>query len=151
MLDRVHTAIKTGDVQGLARRFFGGGGGGFGVRPPFDRWVERPGESAAPRREASEGEGQQAGEEGAEPQMGQSTLQDLFRLLRPPGARGGGRFNLTYGTYNPAGGRGQGEMVETGDYLVTLKAGEHTRSQVLRVISTTGESGGRFLAGEEER
>jgi hypothetical protein len=81
--------------------------------------------------------------------VSQNVLQDLFRLLRPPGARGG-RFNLTYGTYNPTGGRGAGAMVETGDYLVTLKAGDHTRSQVLRVIRMTGESDGRFLAGDGE-
>jgi photosystem II stability/assembly factor-like uncharacterized protein len=149
MLDRMHTAIKTGDVQSLTRRFFGGGGGGFGERPPFDRWVERPGESAAPRRAAGAGEGPQSEEEGSEPQVSQNVLQDLFRLLRPPGARGG-RFNLTYGTYNPTGGRGAGALVETGDYLVTLKAGDHTRSQVLRVMRMTGESDGRFLAGDGE-
>jgi photosystem II stability/assembly factor-like uncharacterized protein len=153
LVERIQTAIKSGDVQGLARRFLGGGGGGFGGRPPADRWVERPGESSAPRRQASEGERpEEADTEGGEPQLDQNQFQDILRLLRPPGARGrGGRFGLAYGTYSPGSGQGQASMVETGDYLVSLKVGDRTLHRVLRVIRTTDGAGGGFFAGDEER
>jgi len=154
MLDRFATAIKTGDMQAFRRAFGGGGGGGFGERPGFGRWVERPGESNVPQRQAAEGEGAAAGEEGAQPQMGQGQLQDILRLLRPPGSRGG-RFGLSYGTYSPGGGgRGRGgfggSMVDTGDYLVSITVGDRTMSRVLRVIRTTEGSGGGFFGGDDD-
>jgi photosystem II stability/assembly factor-like uncharacterized protein len=157
MLDRFATAIKTGDMQAFRRAFGGGGGGGFGERPGFGRWAERPGESNVPQRQAAEGEGAAAGEEAAQPQMGQGQLQDILRLLRPPGARGGGRFGLSYGTYSPGGGGGGrggfgGSTVETGDYLVSITVGDHTMSRVLRVIRMTeGGGGGFFGEGDLDR
>jgi photosystem II stability/assembly factor-like uncharacterized protein len=167
MLERIQTAIKTGDIQSITRRFFGagGGGGGFGERPPADRWVERPGESSPQQARRAAGaqrqEGQEAGGEPQEPEMEQSQFQDLLRLLRPPGSRGGGRFGLTYGTYNPGGAGGGfggggggagggGPMVSTGDYLVSLKVGDRTLHRVLRVIRTTDGAAAGFFAGDGE-
>jgi hypothetical protein len=167
MLERIQTAIKTGDIQSITRRFFGagGGGGGFGERPPADRWVERPGESSPQQARRAAGaqrqEGQEAGGEPQEPEMEQSQFQDLLRLLRPPGSRGGGRFGISYGTYNPGGAGGGfggggggagggGPMVSTGDYLVSLKVGDRTLHRVLRVIRTTDGAAAGFFAGDGE-
>ncbi|MDH3495167.1 MAG: hypothetical protein OER21_00175 [Gemmatimonadota bacterium] len=143
MLDRIKQAIKTGDFQSLARRLFGGGGGGQRPGGPA-RFNERPGETSGPAgRQASEGEGAQAGEEGSEAAMpGQSQLREIMQALRPPGTRGGG-FGISYRTYNP-GRRGAGPMVDTGDYLVTLVAGDQTHGRVLRVVRTTAGEGSGF-------
>jgi hypothetical protein len=151
LLDRLAEGIRTGNLQALAQQFGfgGGGGGGFGGGQP-GRFVERPGETSGPApRAAAQTEG--ATEEGAEPQLQQGQLQDILRLLRPPGQRGaGGGFNLSYGTYNPAR-RGPAPMVETGDYLVSLTVGNRTMSQVLRVVRMTGGAGAGFFAGEDDR
>jgi len=145
MVNRMRDGIKTGDTQGLFRRFGGGGRGAGASRG----WVDRPGESSGPARgAAAQGEGQQAAEEGAEAMPGQNQIQEIMRALRPPGARGGGRFGLSYGTYNP-GRRGGGPLAATGDYLVTLKVGDQTLHQVLRVERLpSAEDTGSFF--EEE-
>jgi len=146
MVNRMRDGIKTGDVQGLFRRFGGGGGRGAGGSRG---WVDRPGESSGPARgAAAQGEGQQATEEGAEAMPGQSQIQEIMRALRPPGARGGGRFGLSYGTYNP-GRRGAGPLAATGDYLVTLKVGDQTVHQVLRVERMPGTEDPGFFFEEE--
>jgi hypothetical protein len=152
MLNRMRDGIKAGNVQELFQRF-GGGGGGGGPRaagPP--RFQERPGETSGPARgAAAQGEGQQAGEEGGEAAMpAQSQMQDILRALRPPGSRGGGRFSLSYGTYNPAR-RGAGPLATTGDYLVTLKVGDQTFRQVLRVERMPGTEDTGFGFEETER
>jgi hypothetical protein len=152
MLTRLRDGIKTGNIQDLIRRFTGGGGGGQRPGGAAGGWVERPGETSGQARgAAAQGEGQQATEEGAEAAMpGQSQMQDIMRALRPPGSRGGG-FNVSYGTYNPTR-RGAGPLMPTGDYLVTLKAGDQTLRQVLRVERMPGtEDSGTFFEEEHDR
>jgi photosystem II stability/assembly factor-like uncharacterized protein len=151
MLNRMRDGIKTGNVQDLFQRFGGGGGGGPRQAGPA-RFAERPGESSGPARgAAAQGEGQEAGEEGGEAAMpGQSQMQDILRALRPPGARGGGRFSMSYGTYNPTR-RGAGPLMATGDYLVTLKVGDQVFQQVLRVERMPGTEDSGFAFDELER
>jgi len=150
MVNRMREGIKTGDMQSMFRRFGGGGGrpGGGGG----DRWADRPGESSGPARgAAAQGEGQQAGEEGGEAAMpGQSQMQDILRALRPPGSRGG-RFSMNYGTYSPMRRGGGGSLVATGDYLVTLKVGDQTLQQVLRVERLPGAEDSGFFFEEDDR
>jgi len=150
MLNRMRDGIKTGDMQGLFRRFGGGGGGRPGGAA--GGWTDRPGESSGPARgAAAQGEGQQASEEGGEAAMpGQNQIQEILRALRPPGSRGGGRFGVTYGTYNPMR-RGAGSLVATGDYLVTLKVGDHMLQQVLRVERQPGAEDPGFFFEEDDR
>jgi len=149
MLNRLRDGIKSGNLQEIFRRF-GGGGGGQRPGGAAGGWVDRPGETSGPARgAAAQGEGQQAADEGAEAAMpGQAQLQDIMRALRPPGSRGGG-FGVTYGTYNPTR-RGAGPLMPTGDYLVTLKVGDQTLRQVLRVERTPGteDTGSFFEEGD---
>ncbi|MDH5198365.1 MAG: hypothetical protein OEY20_14070, partial [Gemmatimonadota bacterium] len=148
MINRMRDGIKTGDMQGLFSRF-GGGGGGRGGPGGGGGFQERPGESAGRARgAAAQGEGQEAGEEGAEAAApGQSQIQEIMRALRPPGSRGGG-FGLSYGTYNPTR-RGLGPLMATGDYLITLKVGDQTMQQVLRVERMPGTEDSGFPFDEE--
>jgi hypothetical protein len=142
--------IKTGNIQELFQRFGGGGGGGQRAAGP-PRFQERPGESTGPARgAAAQGEGQQAEEGGEAAMPGQSQMQEILRALRPPGSRGGGRFSMSYGTYNPTR-RGAGPLMTTGDYLVTLKVGDQTFQQVLRVERTAGTEDTGFAFEEGER
>ena len=78
---------------------------------------------------------------------GQSQMQEILRALRPPGSRGGG-FSMSYGTYNP-GRRGAGSLAATGDYLLTLKVGDQTLHQVLRVERQPGTEDSGFFFEEE--
>jgi hypothetical protein len=150
MVNRMREGIKTGNIQELFQRFGGGGGGGPRPAGP-PRFQERPGETSGPARgAAAQGEGQEAGEEGGEAAMpGQSQMQDIMRALRPAGARGG-RFSMSYGTYNPTR-RGAGPLMATGDYLVTLKVGDQTFQQVLRVERMPGTEDSGFAFEEEGR
>ena len=79
----------------------------------------------------------------------QSPMQDILRVLRPPGTRGG-RFSLSYGAYNPTR-RGAGPLMSTGDYLVTLKVGDQTLQQVLRVERMPGAEDSGFTFEELDR
>jgi hypothetical protein len=149
--NRMRDAIKTGNLQEMFQRFGGGGGGGQRAAGPA-RFQERPGETSGPARgAAAQGEGQQATEEAVEAAMpGQSQMQEIVRALRPPGTRGGG-FSMSYGTYNPTR-RGAGPLARTGDYLVTLKVGEQTFQQVLRVERMPGtEDPGFFFEEARDR
>jgi Sortilin, neurotensin receptor 3, len=151
MLNRMRDAIKTGNMQDMFRRFAGGGGGGQRSGGAAGGWADRPGETSGPARGgAAQGEGQQAAEEGGEAAMpAQSQIQDILRALRPPGSRGGG-FNVSYGTYNPTR-RGAGPLMPTGDYLVTLKVGDQTLRQVLRVERRPGtEDSGSFFEARDQ-
>ena len=149
MVNRMRDGIKTGNLQELFQRFGGGGGAQRPAGPP--RFQERPGETSAPARgPAARSEGQQAGEEGGEAAMpAQSQMQDILRVLRPPGTRGG-RFSLSYGAYNPTR-RGAGPLMSTGDYLVTLKVGDQTLQQVLRVERMPGAEDSGFTFEELDR
>ena len=154
MLNRMRDGIKSGNTQEIFQRFGGGGGGGGGGgqrAAGAPRFQERPGETSGPARgAAAQGEGQQAGEEGGESALpGQSQMQEILRALRPPGVRGGG-FNVSYGTYNPTR-RGAGPLMVTGDYLVTLKVGDQTLQQVLRVERMPGTEDSGFGFEESER
>lgn len=139
-LDRLKTRFLTGDVAGLFRGNRGGGQSGF---------VERPGEGAAPRapgqragrdttrREADSaqrvaqradttarvGGGPSGG--GEEAQIDPESLGQLTTALRRAGVP------LSFG-----GGRGGAPLVENGDYLVSMKVGDRTHRQVLRVERT---------------
>ena len=149
MVNRMRDGIKTGNIQELFQRFGGGGGAQRPAGPP--RFQERPGETSTPARgPAARSEGQQAGEEGGEAAMpAQSQMQDILRVLRPPGTRGG-RFSLSYGAYNPTR-RGAGPLMSTGDYLVTLKVGDQTLQQVLRVERMPGAEDSGFAFEELDR
>ena len=119
---------------------FGGGGGGGAAATaaqtarlgPGGNWVARPGEGSA-----------RGGGGGAMPAMsatmedimavfpgGFQELQEVFQVPGRPGISaigggsggGGGRF-----------GGNQGSVVQTGDYVVTLRVGNETQRQLLRV------------------
>ncbi len=118
-LERVAEQLRTAP-QGAGG--FGGGGGGGGVFPvPPESWADRPAEARA-----TAGGGGGAG--GGEP----SLQQEVLRLVRGGAAGGGAR----------RGGGGAGlfpvrsetaPLAEPGTYTVTLKIGDRTFSQTLRV------------------
>jgi hypothetical protein len=75
-------------------------------------------------------------------------LQELQDLLRYPGQRGGGRGGRGGGF----GFGGQAPTVNSGDYLVTLKVGGKTYSQLLRVERMSGgdDSGSPFEEHDDD-
>ncbi|HEY6059498.1 MAG TPA: hypothetical protein VIV10_02840, partial [Gemmatimonadales bacterium] len=154
-LDPIKTALLAGDVQGLAQRFgFGGGGGaggggGGGVAAAGGRFVERPGETT-PRAPgaagAAAGAQQQEGGEGAADQPDPTFLGTLGQLIRLPSQRGGGGGGGGFGalgfvaqTFGRAAGGGGGfggggaNVVQSGNYLVSITIDGKTLSRVLRV------------------
>jgi len=124
---------------------FGGRGGGFGravsscERPltQWDTFCARPGEGQVPRPGTPE-----AAAEGGGVQRGQTQESDavkkVFELIglkvpAGPGGRGGGGGFAGFG-----GAAEQG----TGSYLVTLKVGDKTYKQVLKVERVSGGDSG---------
>lgn len=167
VLDRIRTAIETGD-QAVFRQmlgFGGGGGGGSGGGARAGVFVERPGESPLPGARGAGGPGRPggpgAGGEGAAPAMDQERLRELAELLRPagiPAPRGGGGFGAfrflfggTGGGFGGFGGGG-GNLAEPGDYVVTVTVGGQTMKQKLRIerASGGGAEGGFFEEEEHE-
>ncbi len=131
-----------------------GGGGGFGAL--FRRgggesrgFTERPGESPLPSTAAARRAGGDTTRAapggraaGGEPPIDRDLLGDVLDAMRAAGiSRGGGLF-----------GRGGPPLVTTGDYLVTLSAGEHRVHQVVRVerIGALDGSDANGLNLEEE-
>ena len=160
-LDKLREAITTGNTGDLFRRRGGGGAGGA--------FQERPGESPPPRAPAA---GRQRADTGAardtsarrqradtaardttarrgamaqaeSTELDRELLGELFTVFRRAGLQG-----LT------GGGRGGGApTVESGDYLVSLKVGDRTMRQVLRVEKTQSAPGvmAREESEDEER
>ncbi|HET7584175.1 MAG TPA: hypothetical protein VFK13_04665 [Gemmatimonadaceae bacterium] len=136
-LERIKTMLLSG----------GGFGGLFGGRQGAQpgQFAERPGESplpaATPRRAGADtAAGAERG--GGEQQIDRDLLGDVFDAIRAAGVSRGGFF-----------GRGGAPLVETGDYLVTLTAGNTSLHQLLRVerVGVLDESAGDGLHfGEEE-
>ncbi len=139
----VGTGMNRQMLEGMRRRLLSGeaaamfGGGGRGQRG--EGWVERPGESrGSARGQAEGGEGTAEGGE-----LSQESQGEIMRLLiprTPGGGFGGGLF---------ARGRG-GNMVASGDYLVTVDVGGQKLRQTLRVERTATADGGSSFGFEEE-
>ncbi len=135
MLDRIRANIESGNTRALFRSF-GGGGRGFGGRGGGQRdFVERPAESSA----GGGGRGGRGGGGGGGA-GGAPDVRQIFRLLRTPGSRG--RF----------GGRrgGGGQVVESGDYLVSITVEGKTLTQVLRVERVNGSGRGSGFGFESQ-
>ncbi|HMC55581.1 MAG TPA: hypothetical protein VKH19_10445 [Gemmatimonadaceae bacterium] len=139
--------------------FFGGGGGGGGGGNPAQLtarlgpggvWNARPGEGnivgaggrasgggggAGGGGGGGGGGGAQGGEGGGDPQEIANAFpggfEEIRELLRVPGART--QADLFGGGGGGAGRNRGGSTVQTGDYVVTLKVGNETQRQVLRV------------------
>lgn len=124
-------------MQNMARQLMGGGAGGglaggFGGGP--QRWNERPAEQAVP----AGGQGGGGGRGGMNPAaLAQATGIDqekAFAVIQALGLMGGGG----------GGGGAFGGAVPTattGDYLVTLRVGEQTLKQTLRIERRSGGEG----------
>ena len=168
-LERIRTRINSGD-QDLFRRGGGGQSDRFVERPgesPLPG-ARRGGRDTTARdtsaREAREGRdtseraardtagrarrdtsaaggrragGAGRGESGAEPEIDRELLSDVFDAMRRAGIQRGGGF-----------GRGGPPPVESGDYLVTLVAGDKQLKQVLRVERTATAPGGQVRSEE---
>jgi hypothetical protein len=127
----------------------GGGGGqagrtGIGCERPLTQWdtfCARPGEGSAARNGLAADPAAAFG-----PQRGPETeavrkVFDLIGIKVPaPAGRGFGGF----------GGLGGGEA-GTGSYLVTLKIGDKTYKQVLKIERVSGGDGGSSPFGTDER
>ena len=141
---RVKQLLNPPAGGGSGGRFGGGGGGGRGAvgceRPltQWDAFCARPGEGQVPRAgTAAAGEGGPPAR-GPEPENVRKIF-DLIGLKVPaPAGRGFGGF-----------GAGGGE-VGTGSYLVTLKVGDKTYKQVLRVERVSGGDAGFSPFGEDD-
>jgi photosystem II stability/assembly factor-like uncharacterized protein len=124
-------------MQNMARQLMGGGAGGgpggVGGAGP-QRWNERPAEQAVP----AGGQGGGGGRGGMNPAaLAQATGIDqdkAFAVIQALGIMGGGG----------GGGGAFGGAVPTattGDYLVTLRVGEQTLKQTLRIERRAGGEG----------
>ncbi|NUQ21360.1 MAG: hypothetical protein HOQ09_10415, partial [Gemmatimonadaceae bacterium] len=78
-------------------------------------------------------------ESGGEPEIDRELLSDVFSAMRRAGIQTGLGF-----------GRGGPPAVESGDYLVTLVAGDRKLQQVLRVERTATAPGGQVRVEEVE-
>ncbi|HEX3160894.1 MAG TPA: hypothetical protein VHQ45_20400 [Gemmatimonadaceae bacterium] len=137
-LDRVRTALASGEGLTALFRRGGGGGGGAGA----GGFVERPAERFTPARPA--GAAAAGAPAGAAPAGGEDVPQDVlssvFGALRAANALPRGGF----------GGGGGAPMVATGDYLVTLTANGQTSRQVLRVERVGPLAAVENVTAEEE-
>ncbi len=123
-----------------------GGRGGVGCERPLTQWdtfCARPGEGTAPRPgtpdAAAEGGGANRG--AAEPENVRKIFE-LIGLKVPAGPGGRGGF----------GGAAVGSDNGTGSYLVTLKIGDKTYKQVLKIERVSGgDSGGSPFGGDDNR
>jgi photosystem II stability/assembly factor-like uncharacterized protein len=134
MLENTRMQLLSGDLGGFFRRGGGGGGGsGFQARPGESNPPAPPREAGARRdttaRRAAGGAGGAGAQAGA-PDM--DFLRELAGLLSPGGG-GGGFRGIGRITEALAGNRGPAQLVETGDYLVTITVGDKTMKQLLRV------------------
>ena len=120
-----------------------GGRGGVGCERPLTQWdtfCARPGEGAAPRPgtpDAAEGGGVQRG--GTETDAVKKIFELIGLKVPAPAGRGFGSF----------GGAVGGEA-NTGSYLVTLKVGDKTYKQVLKVERVSGGDSGFSPFGTDD-
>jgi hypothetical protein len=154
-LDRMKTALLSGNIGAAGGRGGGGGGGGGGRGAAVPSgWVDRPGEGEIV---GGRGGGRAGGGAGAADPFAEfpGGAEALAILLRPRGApaftgRGGGAGEiaqrLSAFTGGGGGGRGGGggfgggaaPLAPPGDYLVTLSVGGQTYRQKLRVERLEG-------------
>lgn len=142
-VERIRTALAGGAaaMQNMARQMMGGaggaGGGPGGMAGGPQRWNDRPAEQAVPAG-GQGGGGGGGGRGGMNPaalaQAAGIDQDKAFAVIQALGIMGGG------------GGGGGGAfggvpMANTGDYLVTLKVGDQTLKQVLRVERRSGGEG----------
>jgi hypothetical protein len=153
-LDRLRSALLTGNLAALAGGRGGGGGGGGGGRggaPQSEAWNPRPGEGDAPAGRGGGGGGRGGGAAAEAFADFPGGVDALAALLRPRGApafsgRGGaaGEINQRLAAFagGAGGGRGGGggfgggggaPLVNSGDYLVTVTVGGQSSRQKLRV------------------
>ncbi|MGH7583485.1 MAG: WD40/YVTN/BNR-like repeat-containing protein [Gemmatimonadales bacterium] len=134
-LARVHHLIDE-QRQGGGRGNFGFGGRGRGANPEV--WVERPGENFGA---GGRGGGGGRGRGGFAAAGADSTLMEtVTRLIEPPGGPRRGGFGF--------GGRGA--VAGPGDYLVTVKVGDHVEKTLLRVERASGEGDADASGVEQE-
>ncbi len=135
--DRIRQLMTEGDMSALFGRGGGGRGGVAGAG-----WVARPGEGSIVGAGAGRAQRDTAGGEQSPMAMFDAFpggMEAFSELLRVPGSHvtaGRGAFALFGGG---GGGRSnQPPVVNTGEYLVTLKVGNQTSKQVLRVERVSG-------------
>ena len=122
--------------------FGGGGGGGGGAAAaqiarlgPGGRWVDRPGEGNQSGGGGGGGGGRAAQMAeafgGPEEMMAAfpGGFQEIMQLFQVPGRPGVSAFGGGGGFF----GGNQAPLAQTGDYVVTLKVGNETQRQLLRV------------------
>ncbi|MBM3907316.1 MAG: hypothetical protein FJ363_04450 [Gemmatimonadetes bacterium] len=136
---------------GFGGRGGGGGGGGgaagrtgIGCERPLTQWdafCARPGEGSAARSGLAADPAAAAGpQRGPEPESVRRIF-DIIGLKMPAGGRGG------FGGFG-----GFAAEQGTGTYLVTLKVGDKTYKQVLKIERVSGgDGGGGFPFGEDDR
>ncbi len=143
-LERLRTMFLSGG------RGFGGGGFGGGALIAGAPFVERPGESPAPR---GGGAGARRGGRGADTTAGRAGAGAVAGA-QGAGGRGGAAageapidpslFSVVAdlvrrpGSLYPPAGRRQAPMVETGDYLVTMIVNGQSYRQTARVVRMPG-------------
>ncbi len=117
--------------QGGGFGSFGGGGGG-GVGNP-EVWVDRPAEGRATSGGGGGRGGAGGGPAGGAGASGANLVQEIVRLVRgDTGGRGGRRFGGGGGLFTSR--TEPGSVVDPGTYTVTLKVGDRTFTQPLRVL-----------------
>ena len=119
----------------------GGGRGGGGCERPLTQWdtfCARPGEGAARGAGAADPTAEGGGPGGRVPET--DAVKKIFELigLKLPAGQGG-RGGGGGGAFGGAGG---GSEQTTGSYLVTLKAGDKTYKQVLKIERVSGGDSG---------
>ncbi len=145
-LVRVRQLLNPPAGGGFGGRFAGGGAGGrggVGCERPLTQWdtfCARPAEGQAPRPgaadAAAEGGGVQRG--GTETDAVKKVFALIGLKVPAPAGRGG------FGGFGAGGGE-----ASTGTYLVTLKVGDKTYKQTLRVEGASG-GGGFSPFGEDD-
>ncbi|OYV74097.1 MAG: hypothetical protein B7Z72_00975 [Gemmatimonadetes bacterium 21-71-4] len=133
VINRLRTVVKSGNMFSLFGR--GGGGGGRAGRGGETGFVARPAEGPVPGAPARGGRGGAAVDVmGAFP-GGFRQISDLF------GMRGRGGF-----------GRGAGgNVVDSGDYMVSITVDGVTQKQILRVDRLSGGGAAGFEFGTGDR
>jgi photosystem II stability/assembly factor-like uncharacterized protein len=139
-LARTRQLLNPPAGAGLGGRFGGGGRGGVGCERPLTQWdmfCARPGEGQAPRPGAADAAAEGGVQRGGTETDAVKKIFELIGLKVPaPAGRGFGGFG--------AGG----SEASTGTYLVTLKVGDKTYKQSLRVEGNSG--GGSAVAPFDE-
>lgn len=159
-LDRMRNMVLSGSLAVGGRGGGGGGGGGAGGGRGGapEAWNPRPGEGPV---QPAGGRGGAVVDPFAEFPGGSEALAALIaRGARPVGGRGGGGGALAAvlaplsggvggrGGGGGGGGGGAGPLVESGDYLVTVRIGANRASAPLRVERLQGYGNVVLPSGE---